>query len=234
MEAGKVKASSGYRWYGCAWRLFTRAWGVWLVMTLIMVGISVVLSLVPLVGSLAANLLVPVFSGGFLLAARAGARGQAVDTGMLFRPFQESGLLQPLLLLGLLELVAQLALGVVIMLTVGTQVMNGAMMTGEVDLQQVLTPGILLGSLLVLLLAVLVIMAFVYAVPLVALDGVALVEALKLSYRACWRNMGALAIFGLIYLVLGVLAILPMGLGLILLVPVSLLALYCSYDDIFR
>lgn len=234
MEAGNVKASAGYRWYGCAWQLFTRAWGVWLVMALILVAIMVVLSLVPLVGSLAASLLLPVFSGGFLLAARAGAQGQAVETGMLFRPFQGSGLLQSLLLLGMLEVVAQLALGVVAMLTLGSQVMSGAMMTGELDPQLALTPGILAGLLLVALLGVLVTMAFIYAVPLVALAGVAPVEALKLSYRACWRNMGALLVFGLIYLVLGILALLPMGLGLILLIPITLLALYCSYDEIFR
>ncbi len=234
MEVKKVKTAEGYHWYGCAWALFKGNWGLWLVMSLVIMILTGVLGLVPFIGTLITNLLLPVLVGGFLLAARRVEEGGSPGVGALFSPFGESSRLNPLILLGLFALLANLTLGGVTMLSVGQRVMEAMMNNTPIDLQTLLTPGAVVGLVVALLLAVIVTMAFLYAVPLVVFDKVKPLTSLRLSLVACWKNMGALTLFGLIYLVLALVATLPLGLGLILLFPYTLLALYCSYRALFN
>ena len=79
MTARVVAAARGLRWLGEGWRMFRVAplgwlalvFGYWLAMT--------TLSLVPVIGLIAASILVPVFSVGFMAASRAASRGQPVS-----------------------------------------------------------------------------------------------------------------------------------------------------------
>jgi uncharacterized membrane protein len=59
------------------------------------------------------------------------------------------------------------------------------------------------------------------------------VAAVKASFSACFKNLLPLLVFGVVYAVLAIIAVIPLGLGLLLLIPVSLCAGYCSYKDIF-
>ena len=68
----------------------------------------------------------------------------------------------------------------------------------------------LLGLLAMLALAMLWGMALFFAAPLVALDGVAPVDSIKLSFGACLRNFVALLVWGLLALVLMIVASIPL------------------------
>jgi len=65
------------------------------------------------------------------------------------------------------------------------------------------------------------------------LEGVSPFYAMKLSFSACLKNMLPFLLYGFILLLLMFLAMLPFGLGLIILVPVMVAAMYTSYRDIF-
>jgi uncharacterized membrane protein len=98
--------------------------------------------------------------------------------------------------------------------------------------------GLLAGAGLIALLIVLTIgflvgMALFYGVPLVMLGGQNAWPAAQDSVAASWINMLPLLVFGLIYLVLAVVAIIPFGLGLLILGPVTVGAVYASYQDVF-
>jgi uncharacterized membrane protein len=82
-------------------------------------------------------------------------------------------------------------------------------------------------------LGAIVTMALWFAPALVALRQVAPVEALKLSVAATLKNVVPFLVFGVIYIVAAVVASIPLGLGWIVLVPVSLLTAYVSYGDVF-
>jgi uncharacterized membrane protein len=60
------------------------------------------------------------------------------------------------------------------------------------------------------------------------------VEALQLSWAASLKNLMAFLVFGLIYIVASIVASIPFGLGWILLLPVSMLAVFVSYRDVFE
>ena len=58
-------------------------------------------------------------------------------------------------------------------------------------------------------------------------------EAVERSFDAAWRNWRALLVYGLLALLLGLIAVIPFGLGLIVLMPVLMLAGYTACADLF-
>jgi uncharacterized membrane protein len=89
---------------------------------------------------------------------------------------------------------------------------------------------ILLSSLVFMLLA----MAFWLAPALVVFHDIGLMEALALSLKGLLVNWLALLVYGVFTMLLSIIAIIPLGLGLLILGPVMLASVYASYLDIFN
>src|SRR5438132_6158562 len=107
-----VDAGRGVSWWTEAWAMFVKNAGMWVVLTLIFAVIFIVLSVIPFLGSIAASLLLPVFIGGWLLAARKAEQGGELEVGDLFLGFKDK--LTSLLVLGALTLVATLVIAAVV------------------------------------------------------------------------------------------------------------------------
>jgi uncharacterized membrane protein len=78
-----------------------------------------------------------------------------------------------------------------------------------------------------------VVMAIWFAPPLVVFHDKSAVEAMQESFTGCLRNIVPFLLYGLVMLVLGVLAAIPFGLGWLVLGPVLAASLYTSYKDIY-
>jgi len=88
--------------------------------------------------------------------------------------------------------------------------------------------------LIAMLFIVPILMAYWYAPILVGLNNLTATEAMKLSFLACLKNMLPFLLYGLIFMLLLVAAIIPFGLGLLIAVPVMMTSLYASYVDVFQ
>jgi len=88
--------------------------------------------------------------------------------------------------------------------------------------------------LIAMLFIVPILMAYWYAPVLIGLHNLAVLDAMKLSFIACLKNMLPFLLYGLIFMVILVVAIIPFGLGLIVAVPVMMTSLYTSYVDVFN
>ncbi len=239
MTAIRVDAGRGWAWIVEGWQLFAQAPGVWIVILLIYLGISVVLSFIPFVGGLAYMLLSPVLAGGMLYGAAALARGEPLEIAHLFRGFQDQERMGPLVLLGLISLAGYVLMALVVIVFMGGGLIMGATLdsTGTVVPPEAMG-GLLAGAglialLIILVLGALITMVLFYGVPLVMLAGQNAWPAAQDSVAACWINMLSLLVFGLIYLVLAVVATIPFGLGFLVLGPVTIGAVYASYRDVF-
>ena len=239
MAMTRVDAGRGWGWIVEGWQLFVKAPGIWIVIMLIYLGISVVLSLIPFVGSLASMLVSPVLAGGMLYGAATQVRGESLEITHLFRGFQDQERMGPLVLLGAISLGGYVLMALVVVLFMGGGLMMGAAMdsTGAIVPPETMGglfagAGLLAGLILLVVLA-LITMALFYGVPLVMLGGQNAWPAAQDSVAACWTNMLPLLVFGLIYLVLVVVAIIPFGLGLLILGPVTVGAVYASYREVF-
>ena len=181
-EPRTVDADRGLGWWTDAWALFMRSALLWVALGLILFVGLMVFGLVPLLGTLALSLLMPVFGGSWMLAARKVHEGGALEVGDLFGGFQAPHF-TPLLLLGVLLLVATAIIGsVAFMLGAGAMlgmVMGGAhhsaggMMAGM---------GAAFGALAVtLVLGTIVTMALWFAPALVVFRKMPPIEAMRLS-----------------------------------------------------
>ncbi len=230
-EFRRVSAGRGLDWITEGFGLFRQAPLPWIAVPVLWFLAAALVSLVPLIGSLAVNLTVAVVLGGILLGAHAQReRGHRLKLESLWAGFSAPHL-QPLLLLGLVYLVLGLVIGVIagglVFVTLGSAVIGGDISGVNLGL------GSLLSLLVVLLLIVAFSLATWFAPGLIVFAGLPPIEALKVSFSAAMANLGALAVYGLLTIVIALVASIPFGLGLLVAIPVFMAALYCAYRDVF-
>lgn len=222
-----VPAGAAIEWLRFGWELFVRSPGSWALLALIFLLITLAVNMVPLAGTLASHLMLPLLAAGMLHAVRRQEEGARVEVNELFIGFRHQT--TNLVLVGLCYMVGWFAILFVGMLIGGGSVLGSAA-TGGYGLA---IAGVLLAILISLALAIPLFMAFWFAPALVFFNQMSPSAALKASFNACLRNFLPFSLFGLMLFVLFFFAALPMGLGLLVLLPVSFAALYASYRDIF-
>ncbi len=232
-------AGHGSRWIAEGFELFRRDPWMWILNVIIFFTIMMILGMAPFL-SLVSSLLGPVFVAGLILGCRDQDQGRPLEVAHVFAGFQnQTGRLVALGALNLLVslLLFGLAMGVVMMF-------GGMDMLGTLDGLETghVTPEQAAGMMLPMLLAVLVVMLFAipvamlfwFAPTLIVLHSeVGVIEALQLSFMGCLRNMLPFLIYGLVLLVLAIVATIPFMLGWLVLGPVFFGSVYASYKDIY-
>jgi len=246
-----VAPARGLRWLAEGWRMFRAAplgwlalvFGYWLAMT--------VLSLIPLVGLVAASLLVPAFSVGFMAASRAASLGRPLELPMLFAGFRE-------------RVPAQLVLGAAyffgLVAAIGASALADGgmlsrwMLTGQQPAPEAAGAAPLVLAMGAALLVYAPVMMMLWFSPLlVAWHAMAPAKALFYSFFACWLNWRAFLAYGFAALCIafllpaGVLLVLSAFAGaqrasplalllplLLILLPTLLASFYASYRDVFE
>ena len=251
MNTRVVPATRGVRWLAEGWRMFRVAplgwlalvFGYWLAMT--------TLSLVPVIGLIAASVLVPVFSVGFMAASRAASRGQPVELVMLFAGFRE-------------RLPAQLALGAAYLVALGVVIGGSALaddgalaqwlLTGRRPEDEALQRDSFLGALVAAAALYVPVMMMYWFAPLLAgWHGMAPLQALFYSFFASLMNWRAFLAYGaavafvmfvlptavltlLLFVSGGALRVQPMALVLpllLIMLPTLFASFFASYRDVF-
>ena len=234
IEARQVNASNGWKWIVEGFALFKRSPVIWIALFIVYLLISMVLSMVKMVGPIVLNLLAPVFVAGFMLGCRALDNDEELEINHLFAGFKQHT--AQLITVGGMYL-AGIIIVVGIMFAGSDQAVLHALFSGEkLDQQQTaaaLGNGFLLPALLGMSLMVPLIMAYWFAPILVVFHGLSGPEAMKQSFKACLRNVMPFFVYSLISMVLLVLAAIPLGLGLLIMIPTMTASLYVSYKDIF-
>lgn len=230
-----VEAGQGFQWWTRGWALFMRQPGWWVVLGLVFsVLVILVSAVVPLLGALAAALVTPALVAGFMLAARKVQGGGTLEVGDLFAAFRGARL-TPLLVLGALLAVAAAVLGFVAG-ALGLGAVFGVAAGGMAGSVGGVMAGVgagMLGLLVSLLFGAVLGMVFWFAPALVVFRGVEPVPALKASFDASLKNIVPFLLYSIVYFVVAFVASIPFGLGWLVLVPVMLLTVYVSYEDVF-
>jgi uncharacterized membrane protein len=227
-------AGDGWTWIKQGWKLFARSPLMWVISMVILLIFAIALNLVPVIGTLAFQVLQAVLVAGFVVACRSLETGGEFELEHLFAGFTRA--FGPLAIVGLLLLVGWLVILVVFGLFVGFSVL-GAFMTGDPEAVMASVASsvgvILLGTLVMLALMVPLIAAYWFAPALVIMHDMKPVAAMKASFSACLRNFVAFLIYGLVMLVALIVAMIPFGLGLFVWVPLAITSTYVAYRRIF-
>lgn len=251
MNARIASPARGLRWLAEGWRMFRAAplswlalvFGYWLAMAII--------GRVPVLGMVAASVLVPAFSVGFMAASRAASLRQPLELPMLVAGFRER--LPAQLVLGAAYF-AGLALAIGGSMLADDGVLARWMLTGQRPGNEAEAEGVLgaIGAAAALYLPVMMMLWF--APLLVAWHAMAPAQALFYSFVACWLNWRAFLAYALAVAFItfllpsaallllslvsgGALRVSPMALMLpllLILLPTLLASFYASYRDVFE
>lgn len=237
MEERKVNSANGMLWFKQGYWLFKKSPLLWVVLVMIGTLGLIGTASIPVIGDPLATLLFPVILGGYMLGSRALELGEELELAHLFAGFRQHA--QQLVTLGGINLVSQLLILGLMKLTGGAALVE-IMMTGmpadnpaaaALLAQAIRDAGIALplGGILFCVL----LLAMQLAPMLVIFGKMEPVAALKTSFQACLRNMGALSVYGVVILVFGLAATMAMMLGWIVLLPVMIASMYAIYRDLF-
>jgi uncharacterized membrane protein len=230
LKSRQVSAGQAWAWIVSGFELFKANPVMWIVILLIYLAIIIPISLVPVIGSVVSTLLAPVFAAGMMWGCKALVNKQDLEINHLFEGFKKST--AQLIAVGGIYMLSLLVIAVMVVLSLNKEVVE-LLMKGQ-ELSQEQASSMMLPILFAMLLIVPILMAYWYAPVLIGLHNLKAVEAMKLSFVACLKNMLPFLLYGLIFTVILVVAIIPFGLGLIVAIPVMMTSLYTSYVDVFN
>lgn len=251
MQALKLPATRGWRWLSEGFSLFRRKQ---LVLTLLVLGYWLLMAIVssfPLIGQIAATVLIPVFSVSLMNGCRSIEQGRLLTPQLLLSGF--SNHLRTLLILGVIYLIAS-SLIFASTLLIDDGLLFRLIINGQRPDEATLeASNIVAAGQLALVLFLPLMMAYWFAPVLVAWHGLSAGKALFFSFVACVRNWRAFLIYA-ISLVLagallpgllvgmlgsafagmaGLLSVVFTVLIILVLLPTVYASFYVSYRDVF-
>ena len=239
LEVQRVPASHGWLWIKHGYRLIMRnplqAFSLAMMFAL---GLFLAM-LIPLLGVLLAILAMPLLMAGYMRVCRALEYNEAVQPRYVFAGF-ESRTAQ-LVAVGGLLLLGMIIISFVITVLGGPE-LSAILSSYQTQqdptalIDSLLAPasGLRLVMLTGFALFFLLMLALQFAPMLVFFNGMTPRQAMKVSLLASIRNIVPFSVYSLIMqLIAFVLSVIPLGLGLIILLPIGLTSMYVAYRDIF-
>lgn len=229
-DSREVDAGACFDWLAQGWAMFIAHPGVWLGAAILLLVMLMAISIPPVFGLIAAHLLVPLFGAGMLQISRTVAGEGEPQIAELFAGFRHNA--GPLVMVGVFFALGVFGVALLAFLLVSGGILGGAV-SGRIGGFGIAIGGVMLAGLLVMVLSVPVIMATWFAPALVYFHDMSPLPAMRASFAAGLKNWLAMVIFGIFLVVAAFFAMLPLGLGMLLLLPVFSAAVYASYRDIF-
>jgi hypothetical protein len=257
----KLPVKNGLNWLIAGFTLFKKNPFKWITSVFVFFFVTVVASLIPILGAIATNLFNPVFMAGFMIGAKEQTEGGNYRIGAVFAGFSNNA--GQLILFGLLYSVVTLAIfglmaivGVVVFIVMTSGSMNfsdPATFAAFSNMSPLILILIILSAMLITLP---IMMAYYFGPALISINQASVFNAVKMSFRACLSNilpflmygLGCIGIFIAVALILGgfsaLLGMLFDDIGLYIgfggmfivmfaITPVFFASTYVAYKDIF-
>ena len=202
-----VDAGAGINWLQGGWAAFKSGGPLLIGMVFVSLLLVLILRLVPWFGALLAPILATFLYSGMLISVRGSAGGRVMQFDDLWSAFGNQDKMVHLAIVALVP-------------TLG-------------ELLRAALPGGFFGWLISGLIGVTVLALTYFAVPLVLFRNQEAPHALKASFDGVLANLPAVIVFWIACIILTVVAIIPVGLGLLVLIPVLLGAAYEAYAEIY-
>jgi len=233
-DGQRVETARGTAWFGEAWQLFKAAPGTWVAIYVLFMVMWIVLAILP-GGSLLSSLCYPAVAAGLMMGCKSLEEGGPLTIGNLFVGFKQN--VGNLLLVGILYLVGSVIItfvAAIVALVVFPLVAAGVNFN-MTDISSLIAfaPAVLLVLLIVLALTLPLFMAMWFAPALVVFHDVPPMAAMRSSFQGCLKNTVPFLMYGVVGLLLFIVALIPLGLGLLVYGPVVWGTMYVGYRDIF-
>lgn len=227
-------AEDGYdfqfgEYFSKGWQLFSDQAGGFIGYTFLAGMISMIVGLIPFVGSFAGIFVNPVLIAGFLIVAYKLDRNQNVQFGDFFKGFDNIGQLGLTnFIVSLIVLAACVPFFVVAGMSVFELIMNGGL---EEDMQ-VFFETFNWSSLFLLIIPLIVTFLLSWSTYFVALYRLEFMDAIKLSYKIILKNWIMIFLFSIVVSFVMGAGVLLLGVGLLLSVPLGMCCIYAAFADV--
>ncbi len=230
-----VPAGNGWSWIAGGWNYFKQNPLAWIGAIIVWFVMMMAATIIPLIGPLAVNLLTPVIMAGFMLGANEQREGGSFGLRHLFAGFSTNA--GKLILVGLFYLIGMFLIMTVVAMVVGGSLFAsmGQLTAAEAnpEIAAAMMGPFLLAMLIAMALMMPLLMAYWFAPALVAFEDLGAFEAMKLSFRGCLKNVLPFLVYSVVAFALAFIAMIPFGLGMLVMAPVMIAAMYVSYRDIY-
>jgi len=238
-----VPLANGLHWLKSGYAMFKAYPLMWIVLFMIYFGIIFPVSGIPGIGPIIGTLLAPVFAAGMMLGCRDIDHNKPLEINHVFAGFKKNTV--QLISLGGFYMVGILFVSMFFATGLDQSMVEAIAKSGTVSPAQMEALSTPLLKATFMLIPVM--MAYWFAPALVALHDLTAVQAIKLSFKACLRNIVPFILYlvavALIFIVLMQLMFLVSGLGpigaIVLalafcgIMPLMMTSLFASYRDIF-
>lgn len=214
MQETKVNLQQRFFWLVKGWRIFTKHPATWMAMSLVYACIVGSVLLIPVVGTLVFAMIWPALTAGLVYGAHRVSQGSQLKISYLFECFRLRGLRGSLLVIGLL------LAGLVIAHTGLSMLLwsHGIDDTTFLEVTAIMST-IITGIVLF------------YSIPCVVIGKATPWKAIKEGVLTAVEHKSKILLFGISYLTLLIIALLPHGLGLLVLLPVTAGAVHTYYSQ---
>ncbi|NVJ59704.1 MAG: hypothetical protein HWE27_04895 [Gammaproteobacteria bacterium] len=232
MAPRKVLLGRSVSWLIEGFDYFKKSPGPWMLTIVVGFCIFLMMSTLTVLGFVVSNLLTYVWVGGLMLGCHAQYQGKTFAVQYLFAGFKKQfqTLVTLSLVMGVLNfIVMYLVIGPIYWdLVVGSANPSPeakALMENPIALSETLIWGFV-ATLPLLMMSL-------FAPTLIVMHNVSVLKAMQYSFLGCSANIFTLLIFGILISLLYVVALIPLALGLLVLIPTVISALFIAYKDIF-
>lgn len=240
MEIHSRTAGGGWRWIVAAFRIFRKSPLIWMALAIIFVALQLLSTRLPPFGALLMSLLSPIFYAGFMAGAREVEKGGELELLHLFAGFKKNT--AQLVSIGGIYLVSLIVIFGITFALSGDAIATKLAQFQELERQATPDPQVAMQlfvdlmrlGLPALLLATPLFMAYWFAPALVYFADQNALQAMKLSFTASLKNILPFLVYVLILGALAFIAMIPAFLGFLVLIPLVIITLYTSYNDVFE
>lgn len=227
----RVPLSAGLSWIKEGFHYFKGQPLHWIGIIVVMMLIYMALSMLWIMEIFSA-VISCLMSGGLMIACYKQLQGDRFTVGTLFDGFRYK--FKPLAILGLLFLllciIAFIVSVIIFAIVMGVTDFESLLAVSTADTSPL--TGVVLMLLIMLVWLPLMMMSW-FSPALVSLNGEKPWRAMVLSLKGAWRNIWSLSIYGLVMIVLSVVASLPVFLGWLVLLPMIYTTQFVAYREIF-
>jgi uncharacterized membrane protein len=222
------------------WKLGTSVFGYFILFIIVSIIISLCLSMIPIVGSLANSFVVsPSIGAGFILFLHEKNKTGQSDFGLVFKGFNKVG---PLLVLQLILTFIMLALFIPLILSLlGMFSMDDLLSVASSDSEAIARIGasvvanfaVFYVGMFISFLLVMVFMIFMsFTTYFIALGDLSAFESIKSSIDLVKKKFFSILLFGIVLVLINVAGVLALVIGIFVTMPVTMAAMYFMFYDI--
>jgi len=220
----------GKQWITNAWKLFKKKPLTWIFMLLIF-NLFVIIGNSFFIGRFIVALLLPVLAGGIFIALDKSNRDEPIGLENLFSIFKDKPVLKQLLHVGLISM-AVVALTMIFQYLTGTEYtvkVDSSQAESVNDVYQKVTEGSVFTSIISWVWSC----ALLFGIPLIVINKEPVVPALKHSLYGLLVNIAPFLVFFGMIILLVIVSLIPVGLGLLILIPILFGAFHSAFKEIY-